>query len=81
MLGTLLVCASLLAVDGDTIKCDGVNMRDMGDAPQNVSDCDAPETRKADCQQELEPGRAATALMARSLPSASVYYVRQSGSL
>lgn len=40
MSGTLLVCAALLAVDGDTIKCDGVNMREMGDGAPNVSSYD-----------------------------------------
>lgn len=73
MLGTLLICASLLAVDGDTIKCDGVNMRDMGDGAPFVSGYDAPETRGADCQEELELGRAATARMKELLPRAQVY--------
>ena len=27
MMGVLLVCASLFAVDGDTIKCNGQNRR------------------------------------------------------
>lgn len=26
----VIVCASLAAVDGDTVKCDGQNLRDMG---------------------------------------------------
>ena len=73
MIGTLIVCASLLAVDGDTIKCDGVNMRDMGDGAPFVSGYNAPETRNAKCQQELELGRAATAALGELLPSASVY--------
>lgn len=72
-MGTLLVCASLVAVDGDTIKCDGANMRDMGDGAPFKSGYDAPETRNAACQQELELGRAATALMSQLLPDASVY--------
>lgn len=69
----LLTCASLVAVDGDTIKCDGVNMRDMGDGRPFVSGYDAPETHKPKCQEELELGRAATALMSQLLPSATVY--------
>ncbi len=73
MIGTLLVCATLLAVDGDTIKCDGVTMRDMGDGAPNVAGYDAPEIRGAECQAELELGRAATALMSELLPTASVY--------
>lgn len=67
MLGTLLVCASLAAVDGDTIKCDGQNLRDMGDGAPFVSGYDTPETRNAKCQQELELGRAATARMRQLL--------------
>ncbi len=55
-IGTLLVCATLLAVDGDTIKCDGVNMRDMGDGKPFVSGYDAPEISKPKCQEELELG-------------------------
>nr|WP_260686673.1 hypothetical protein [Rhizobium bangladeshense] len=27
----LIICASLTAVDGDTVKCDGQNMRLLGD--------------------------------------------------
>lgn len=73
MIGTLLVCASLLAVDGDTIKCDGVNMRDMGDGKPFVSGYDAPEISKPKCQEELELGRAAKAAMSEMLPSALVY--------
>lgn len=63
MIGTLLICASLLAVDGDTIKCDGQNLRDMGDGAPFVSGYDTPETRGAKCQAELQLGRAATARM------------------
>jgi hypothetical protein len=27
MIGAIIICASLAAVDGDTVKCDGQNMR------------------------------------------------------
>ena len=73
MIGTLLLCATLVAVDGDTIKCDGVNMRDMGDGKPFISGYDTPETRNAGCEEELELGRAATAAMNEMLPGASVY--------
>jgi len=72
MIGTLLVCATLLAVDGDTIKCNGVNMRDMGDGKPLVSGYDTPEINKPKCQEELGLGRAATAAMREMLPLASV---------
>lgn len=59
----LLTCLSLAAVDGDTIKCDGVNMRDMGDGAPFVSGFDTPEIWSAACPQELELGRAAKVRM------------------
>lgn len=63
MIGTLLVCASLLAVDGDTIKCDGVNLRDMGDGAPFVSGYDTPEIRQPKCDHERDLGREATIRM------------------
>ncbi len=63
LVGVLLTCLSLVAVDGDTIKCDGVNMRDMGDGAPFVSGYDTPEIWSAKCPQELELGRAAKARM------------------
>ena len=69
MIGTLLVCASLLAMDGDTIKCDGVNLRDMGDGEPFVSGYDTPEIRGAECLAELALGQAATARMGELLAS------------
>lgn len=74
MIGTLLLCATLLAVDGDTIKCNGENMRDMGDGKPFVSGYDAPEVRNAKCQEELELGRAATARMAELLKQGAHVY-------
>lgn len=73
MIGTLLLCTTLVAVDGDTIKCNGVTMRDMGDGAPFVSGYDAPETRNARCPMELELGRAATSVMKGLLEGASVY--------
>jgi hypothetical protein len=50
---TLMTCAVLLAVDGDTVKCDGVNLRPMGDGAPFVSGFDAPEIgQHADCPEE-----------------------------
>lgn len=43
MLATAIVCASLLAIDGDTIRCDGMNMRLLGSGVVNQSGIDAPE--------------------------------------
>jgi endonuclease YncB( thermonuclease family) len=71
-------CNSLTAVDGDTIKCDGVNMRDMGDGKPFVSGYDTPEIRRPKCQQELELARTAKARMQELLETPGVQ-VRDSG--
>jgi endonuclease YncB( thermonuclease family) len=71
----ILACAMLLAVDGDTIKCDGVNMRDMGPGAPFVSGYDTPELTRPKCQQELELGRAAKARMQELLDQPGVRVV------
>ena len=43
MLGAILICTMLTAVDGDTVKCDGVNMRLLGEGVPFVSGIDTPE--------------------------------------
>jgi len=40
---TIIACASLIAVDGDTIRCDGETMRLLGAGAPYVSGIDAPE--------------------------------------
>lgn len=73
MIGTLMICASLLAVDGDTIKCDGVNMRDMGDGAPFVSGYDTPEIGStAKCAAEKALGKKAKARMAALLATPGV---------
>jgi micrococcal nuclease len=67
MIGTLMLCASLMAVDGDTIKCDGVNLRDMGDGAPNVSGYDTPEISRPQCDYERDLGREATIRMGELL--------------
>jgi endonuclease YncB( thermonuclease family) len=56
MLGILaaviLSCSSLVAVDGDTIRCGTERMRDMGPGSPNKSGYDTPELEKAKCPQE-----------------------------
>lgn len=52
MIGALLICAALTVVDGDTVKCDGELLRDMGDGAPMVSGYDAPELRGAKCEAE-----------------------------
>ncbi|MBY4613639.1 thermonuclease family protein [Rhizobium redzepovicii] len=43
MIAGLIICASLTAVDGDTVKCDGQNMRLLGEGVPFVSGIDTPE--------------------------------------
>lgn len=65
---TLMTCAVLLAVDGDTVKCDGQNLRPMGDGAPFVSGFDAPEIgRFADCPEEHRLGVRALARMSAML--------------
>lgn len=52
MLSALIVCAALSVVDGDTIKCDGQNMRLLGEGVVNVRGIDTPELRTWKCQKE-----------------------------
>ncbi|QIO42915.1 thermonuclease family protein [Rhizobium leguminosarum bv. trifolii] len=39
----VIICASLTVVDGDTVKCDGQNMRLLGEGVPFVSGIDTPE--------------------------------------
>ncbi|ANL38255.1 hypothetical protein AMC79_PD00794 (plasmid) [Rhizobium phaseoli] len=43
MIAGLILCASLTAVDGDTVKCDGQNMRLLGEGVPFVSGIDTLE--------------------------------------
>lgn len=50
---TILVCSPLVAVDGDTIKCSGQNMRLIGDGVPFKTGIDTPETGgRAKCDRE-----------------------------
>lgn len=40
---SVVVCASLTAIDGDSIRCDGKEMRLLGAGAPNVSGVDSPE--------------------------------------
>lgn len=61
LLNTIITCATLVAVDGDTIKCDGVRMRLIGEGQPFVSGFDTPEIGKAKCPQEKLLGQKAKA--------------------
>jgi micrococcal nuclease len=64
---TLVSCASLTAVDGDTIKCDGVRMRLLGNGEPFQSGIDTPEIGKARCPLEKQLGLAAKKRLAEIL--------------
>lgn len=64
----IMTCVSLLAIDGDTVKCDGQNLRPMGDGEPFVSGFDTPElSRWAKCDQENHMGLLAAARMSQLL--------------
>lgn len=70
--GAPVTCAKLTAVDGDTIKCDGVLMRDMGDGEPFVSGYDTPEIHSRKCEAELALGRKAKVRMAELLKTKGI---------
>lgn len=55
----LIVCAVLFAYDGDDIRCDGENLRLLGDGVPHVNGIDAPELVHRECLAELWLGRVA----------------------
>lgn len=64
----LIMCLSLTMVDGDTVKCDGTNLRPMGDGQPHVSGFDAPEVGgRAKCEKERALAELASARMAELL--------------
>ena len=69
---TPITCKTLTAVDGDTIKCDRINMRDMGDGAPFVSGYDTPEIRSAKCDGEKALGQQAKRRMAELLRSPGI---------
>ena len=57
---SLIFCAALVAVDGDTVRCDGELLRPMGPGAPYVSGFDTPELfGPKDCPEELDLARAA----------------------
>jgi micrococcal nuclease len=49
----LIVCANLSAVDGNTVKCDRISLRDIGDGAPLVSGYYTPEIGwNAKCDRE-----------------------------
>jgi endonuclease YncB( thermonuclease family) len=48
----IIICASLVAVDGDTLRCDGQLLRLLGSGKPNVVGIDTPELRSYKCPAE-----------------------------
>ncbi len=71
----LMTCKKLKAVDGDTVKCDGQNLRDMGSGAPDISGYDTPEIWSNKCDFELELARKAKKRMAVLLktPGLKIY--------
>ena len=65
---TVISCLQLSAVDGDTIKCDGQNMRLIGDGVPFKTGIDTPETGgRAKCERERMLGNEAKTRLAELL--------------
>lgn len=62
---TVIACAPLKVVDGDTISCSGQNMRLIGDGVPFKTGIDTPETGgRAKCERERMLAKAAKARLA-----------------
>ena len=64
IIGNLLTCASLITVDGATVRCDGQLLRPMGPGRPGVDGFDTPETRTPECNNEARVAGLAMARMA-----------------
>lgn len=71
LIAGLIVCASLSAIDGDSIRCNDENMRIMGSGAPHVSGVDTPELRGA-CPAEKMMAQLAKARLAELLTTDGV---------
>ncbi|MCZ7463537.1 thermonuclease family protein [Rhizobium rhizogenes] len=77
--GQGVACASLVVIDGDTIKCDGQNMRLLGGGVPFKSGVDAPEMgSRAKCEFERDLALKAKARL-KELLLAGVPRIEDSG--
>jgi endonuclease YncB( thermonuclease family) len=65
----VMACRTLLAKDGDSLDCDGVELRLIGDGSPGLSGIDAPEVDHAKCGRETVLGLRALATVAALLPN------------
>ena len=76
MLGAIIICTMLTAVDGDTVKCDGANMRLLGEGVPFVSGIDTPEIgSNAKCVKERKLALIAKARLKELLKSDGIKVV------
>ena len=72
MIAGRIICASLTVGDGDTVKCNGQNMRLLGEGVPSVSGIDTPEIGShARCKKERKPALVARERLRNCWPSAA----------
>ncbi|MEM9700227.1 MAG: thermonuclease family protein [Pseudomonadota bacterium] len=69
---TLLTCLTLTAIDGDSIRCNGTNMRMLGPGAPNQYGVDAPEIYRPECERERQLGYIAKDRLTQLLSGAVV---------
>lgn len=60
-------CQNLVVMDADSVQCDGVELRLIGDGEPGLTGIDAPEVLHAKCNRERLLGEAAATLMRRTV--------------
>ncbi len=76
----LLSCVTLTVVDGDTVRCDGQNLRLLGDGAPFVSGIDTPELRSYQCERERDLAKRAKARL-NELLAAPGFVIEHSGAV
>lgn len=77
----LITCLTLTVVDGDTVKCDGQNLRPIGDGKVNVNGFDTPEPKgRSQCLGERMLATLAKQRMAELIRTPGLF-IEDSGEL
>ena len=72
-----LICATVTAVDDDSVRCDGELMRDIGSGTPHVSGYDTPELRTYKCAAEKALAQKAHRRMKELVQGATVIDTRE----